>query len=314
MSMKKEKLKILFFGGGAVGSYFAGMMSKNGHDISMVTRGPHLEAIKNKGLTLETHWGNFNINLPVFEHIPRKKFDVIILAVKTYSVEQILDEVKASLSEHTKVLCIQNGIFTYKLLRKELPLQNVVNGLTYVDAVRVNPGVVKQFGQEARIVLGKSDAREKEKSRLQEITSRSDSNETQFEFSNDIDRSVWEKLIMVAASGSIMSYSGMSALETFKLNEYIETMHSMIFEMFNAAIATGVDLDKEFPKITLKNLLDRSDEIHSSLKEDLDHGRPLELDEILGEAIRVGTLNGVSMENCEKVYLALKKYVKGNLN
>ena len=54
-----------------------------------------------------------------------------------------------------------------------------------------------------------------------------------------------------------------------------------------------------------------SPEIHSSLKEDLDNKRPLELDQILGEVLRIGSSNGVDMNNCKMVYDALSPYIEG---
>ena len=113
----KNKNKILIYGGGGIGSYFAGAFSKNGKDVTLLTRGNHLENIKNYGLKLETNWGSYVQNLNLVTNI-NDNYELTILAVKTYSVKSILNDLK-NLREGSKVLCIQNGTFTYNFLLTE---------------------------------------------------------------------------------------------------------------------------------------------------------------------------------------------------
>ena len=138
-----------------------------------------------------------------------------------------------------------------------------------------------------------------------------DSKEVQFEYSRDIEKSVWEKLILVAASGSIMCYANSSAQVVFNSEKYFNIMKKMTNEMFLAAKSIGVNINDEYPENMIKGLVNRAGEIHSSLKEDLDNKRPLELDQILGEVLRIGSSNGVDMNNCKMVYDALSPYIEG---
>ena len=72
----------------------------------------------------------------------------------------------------------------------------------------------------------------------------------------------------------------------------------------------GVKIDEKYAENTLEYILNRSDSLHSSLKEDFDQKRPLEVDEILGEAYRTGVKNNVDMTNCKMVYEKLIKFAK----
>ena len=69
-------------------------------------------------------------------------------------------------------------------------------------------------------------------------------------------------------------------------------------------------IDEKYAENTLEYILNRSDSLHSSLKEDFDQKRPLEVDEILGEAYRTGVKNNVDMTNCKMVYEKLIKFAK----
>ena len=85
-------------------------------------------------------------------------------------------------------------------------------------------------------------------------------------------------------------------------------LKEMIIEMTNASISIGVDIEKNYAENTIDYIVGRSHELHSSLKEDFDNKRPLEVDEILGEALRTGLKSEVNMSNCQKVYDKLIKF------
>ncbi len=310
MSMNNKNNKFLVYGGGGIGSYFAGALSKNSHDVTLLTRGDHYEKIKSNGLKMDTNWGKNTENLNLVRTIDNE-YDVVILAVKTYSVKSILDDLK-NLNNGSKILCIQNGTFTYNFLSEKLENTGieVIDGLTWIDAIRKENGSVIQFGNEAKIIIGKDGISESLEHDLIYLSNIINSKNIQFEYTNDIRKAVWEKLIMVASIGSIMCYSNMDAKNTVNDKSYLKILEGMITEMTNASISIGVNIDKNYAKDTLRYILDRSENLHSSLKEDFDHNRPLELDQILGEAYRTGINNNIDMPNCKLVYEKLIKFVK----
>ena len=310
MSMNNKKNKFLVYGGGGIGSYFAGALSKNLHDVTLLTRGDHYEKIKSVGLKMDTNWGKNTENLNLVKTI-ENEYDVVILAVKTYSVKTILNDLK-NLNKGSKILCIQNGTFTYNFLSEKLENTGieVIDGLTWIDAVRKENGSVIQFGNEAKIIIGKNGISENLEHDLIDISKVVNSKNIQFEYTNDISKAVWEKLIMVASIGSIMCYSNMDAKNTVSDKSYLKILEGMIIEMTNASISIGVNINENYAKDTLKYILDRSENLHSSLKEDFDQNRPLELDQILGEAYRTGINNNVDMPNCKLVYEKLIKFAK----
>ena len=311
MSMNNKKNKFLVYGGGGIGSYFAGALSKNLHDVTLLTRGDHYEKIKSVGLKMDTNWGKNTENLNLVKTI-ENEYDVVILAVKTYSVKTILNDLK-NLNKGSKILCIQNGTFTYNFLSEKLENTGieVIDGLTWIDAVRKENGSVIQFGNEAKIIIGKNGISENLENDLIDLSNTINSKNIQFEYTSDIRKAVWEKLIMVASIGSIMCYSNMTAKKTVENNLYLKILEGMIIEMTNAAYSLSINLNKNYASDTLNYILGRSASLHSSLKEDFDNKRPLEVDEILGEALRTGIKNNVEMPNCKKVYDKLIKFAKG---
>ena len=310
MSMENKKYKFLVYGGGGIGSYFAGALSKNLHNVTLLTRGDHYEKIKSNGLEMDTNWGRNTENLNLVKTIDNE-YDVVILAVKTYSVRSILNDLK-NLNKGSKIICIQNGTFTYNFLSEQLKNTGieVIDGLTWIDAIRKKTGSVVQFGNEAKIIIGKNGISKNLQHDLIGIANSVNSKNIQFEYAEDISKAVWEKLIMVASIGSIMCYANMDAKSTVNQKLYLKILEGMIIEMTNASISIGVKIDEKYAENTLKYIVNRSDSLHSSLKEDFDQKRPLEVDEILGEAYRTGVKNNVDMTNCKMVYEKLIKFAK----
>ena len=303
-----SKNKILIYGGGGIGSYYAGALNKNGHNITLLTRGNHFEEIKKNGLKLKTNWGDYTQEINLVKKIDTE-YDVVILAVKTYSVKSILSDLK-NLKKGSKIICIQNGTFTYNYLSDQLKVDgiNVIDGLTWIDALRKNEGSVIQTGNEAKIIFGRNNISVSDQSELSYLALSLNSKNVQTEYVKDISKAVWEKLIMVAAIGSIMCFSNMSAKETVERNTSLNFLKEMIIEMTNASVSIGVNIEKNYAENTLNYILGRADELHSSLKEDFDNKKPLEVDEILGEALRTGIKNKVNMPYCKKVYDKLIKF------
>ena len=216
------------------------------------------------------------------------------------------------MNKGSKILCIQNGTFTYNFLSEQLKNTGieVIDGLTWIDAIRKKTGSVVQFGNEAKIIIGKNGISKNLQHDLIGIANSVNSKNIQFEYAEDISKAVWEKLIMVASIGSIMCYANMDAKSTVNQKLYLKILEGMIIEMTNASISIGVKIDEKYAENTLNYILNRSDSLHSSLKEDFDQKRPLEVDEILGEAYRTGVKNNVDMTNCKMVYEKLIKFAK----
>ena len=210
---------------------------------------------------MDTNWGKNVENLNLVKTIDNE-YDVVILAVKTYSVKNILSDLK-NLKKGSKILCIQNGTFTYNFLSEQFENTGieVIDGLTCIDAVRKENGSVIQFGAEAKIIIGKNKTSEHLQNDLIDIADTVNSKNIQFEYTSDISKAVWEKLIMVASIGSIMCYSNMDAKSTVNEKLYLSILEGMIIEMTNASISIGVNIDENYAKDTLKYILNRSETV-----------------------------------------------------
>jgi len=147
-------MRIVVFGAGAVGSVIGGRLHQSGHDVVLVARGAHAQAINAGGLTLHDPAGTVTIRVPAVERIDEVTLadgDVVILAMKTQGTEAALEALAAHAPAGVTVACAQNGIENERLaLRRFADVQGIC---VMLPAVFLEPGVVDTFGQPQNAIL-----------------------------------------------------------------------------------------------------------------------------------------------------------------
>ena len=104
-------MRICIFGAGAVGSHFAVRLALAGHEVSCVMRGPHLAAVKDKGLTLRVGEAKFNARVKASDDpAALGPQDLVISTLKATGVASLASGLKPLLGSDTPVIFAQNGI------------------------------------------------------------------------------------------------------------------------------------------------------------------------------------------------------------
>jgi 2-dehydropantoate 2-reductase len=168
-------MRICVFGAGAVGSHFAVRLARAGHDVSCVMRGPHLEAVKAKGLTLRVGDAAFTAKVRASDD-PAKlgSQDLVISTLKATGVSSLASGLRPLLGEDTPVVFAQNGIpWWYDLglppdhppppdlafldpggrLRVAVPTRRIFGGVIYSSNEVVEPGVVANLSPDRNMLL-----------------------------------------------------------------------------------------------------------------------------------------------------------------
>ena len=148
-------MKFAFIGAGAVGGYYGALLARQGHEVSFVARGAHLEAIQRSGLRVVGPLGDFTVR-PRAESDPARlgPADVVVLAMKTYDNETAIPMIRPLMTAKTTVLTLQNGVDSAEDVATVVGEAATIAGPTYVATAIDAPGVIKQTGTHRRIVLG----------------------------------------------------------------------------------------------------------------------------------------------------------------
>ena len=134
-------MRYIIYGAGAVGGVIGGRLAQNGRDVVLIARGPHLEALKRDGLTLQSAEKSEQLDIPAAggpAEIDFQDDDAVILTMKTQDTEAALDELRAAAGMSIPVFCAQNGVENERLALRRF--QNVYGVTVMLPAVHLEPG------------------------------------------------------------------------------------------------------------------------------------------------------------------------------
>jgi 2-dehydropantoate 2-reductase len=191
-------MRIAVIGSGGVGGYFGGRLAQAGHDVTFVARGRHLDAIRERGLRIESAHGDATIRAPATDD-PASigACDVVMFCVKLWDVDDVARKMVPLVAEGGVVIPFQNGLYAPEALQRELGRDKVVGGVAYIAATIREPGVIAHTGTMARLVVGAFRGGNAEAaSRFAQACGGAS---VECEVSADIDRALWEKFCFLSA-------------------------------------------------------------------------------------------------------------------
>ena len=148
-------MRIIIFGIGAVGGVVGATLALAGNDVLGIARGQRLQAIRDKGLTLRSHFGNETVALPCVEsaqEITPRPDDLILLTTKTQDTASALGDLRTAGFRDQAIFCIQNGVENERLALRLFPNVHGVNVM--LPAEYMAPDEAACFGRPNR---GNSD-------------------------------------------------------------------------------------------------------------------------------------------------------------
>lgn len=288
-------MKYLVIGAGGTGGCIGGFMHKAGKDVTIIARGAHLEAIQNKGLTIETPNGSFTTMIPAFDMDNyNDKPDVIFVCVKGYSIEDAISFIGKVAKEDTIVIPILNIYGTGGKMQEKLPNILVTDGCIYVASQIKEYGCIQMNGAIFRVVFGVRNASEYD-ARLEVVEKDlADSNITPL-LSDNIQRDALKKFSYVSPAAACGQYYNIAAGPMQVPGEKRDTFIALIKEIEALAKAMGIDFGEDMVK-TNTNILDNLTEgASTSMQRDIEAGKSSEWDGLICEVVRLGEKYGVDV-------------------
>jgi len=304
-------MRIAVMGAGSIGGYFGGMLSLGGNEVTLIARGAHLEAIRDKGLQIITDYGQFTVQCEATDD-PRQvePVDLILLTVKTYHNEQAVPAMRSMVGEYTTVLCLQNGIDSYEAAARCLGAGQVLPGAAYIESSLESPGVVKQTGDVVEIVFGEPDGVDSPRGEL--ITETLTKAGTPAQLSDNIQKTLWTKFLFIATMAGVTALSRETMAQLMPRPEWRQVILGCMAEIETVGRASGVDLDADIVQSTVDYIEGSLDQMHASMHADIMAGRPLELEALNGAVVRAGQTSGSLTPINDVIYAALKPFVSGS--
>ena len=304
-------MKIAVMGAGAVGGYFGGVLANQGEDVTLIARGAHGEAIRQSGLRVDSHWGNFNVKVPCTSDPSEVgAVDLILHCVKLYSNVDALPQIEPMVGPNTNILTIQNGVTSGETIAAKFGWDRVLQGATYIEAAIMGAGHIEQSGSTARIEFGENDG--SQSARVSQIRDLLDKPGIQVAVSSDIVSTLWTKLVAVGAFGTVMTAARASLSEVLAGPGGETTIRTVMEEIVAVGKSEGISFAPGVVDEKLHGGIEEAEEFKSSLQYDLTNGKPLELDDILGAVVKKGRAAGIPVPASAALVMTLEKFKHGS--
>ncbi len=306
-------MKTIIYGAGAMGCYFGARLQQSGHDVTYIARGPHLEAMQQNGLRIESRSGGFHLN----EVCARRDTsgldcaDLILFAVKNYDVADCLPEMSGIVGPDTAIITVQNGVSAQPMLADAFGADRVLPGVVRLPADIREPGVIRTPAEEEMTGItfgpyagGSSPAADAIHRAL--IPSG-----IPVVLSDDIWRALWEKFIPLSAFSAMTVSTRLDIGHIRRTENSRALLRALIDETASIARAAHDTVPADAGQTAFDFLMQVPPDIHASMLDDLERGKRIELDWLSGEVIRRGRALGIPTPSHECIYAVLAPFIDG---
>jgi 2-dehydropantoate 2-reductase len=303
-------MKIVMFGAGGVGGYFGGRLAAAGADVAFVARGAHLEAIQRDGLRIISPKGDLHVTGVRASADPADlgTADVVFLTVKMYDVDTAASLLRPLLGPSTMVVTLQNGVEATDMVAHRVGREFVAGGVAYVAAVISEPGVIRHTALDA-LIVGELDGRLSP--RLLALRDAASDAGFAFTASADIRKDLWSKFARLSV------FSGLTAVTRSPVGVLraqpglVALLEAAVDEALAVGRAMGVALDQPVREEIFAMFRSVPPQAKSSMLEDLERGKSLELPWLSGAVVRLGREVGVPTPVHALIQTLLTPFVHG---
>jgi len=298
-------MRIAVIGPGGVGGYFGGRLAQAGEEVIFIARGATLDALRARGLRVESIKGDFEIRSVHATDDPLSvgPVDAILVAVKAWQIPAIAPTLRPLIAPETAVVPLENGMEAPEQLAAALGRENVLGGLCAIVSFVVAPAHIRHAGADPIVMLGELDNRRTRRAeRLRDALLHAG---VSAEIPVDIHRSMWTKFLFIAPMSGVGAITRVPIGVWRSMREPRGLAERGVREIIAIAEARGVELGADAFDRTMERYDNLAADATSSLQRDVMQGRPSELDAQIGAAVRMANAAGVDAPVHEFMLAAL---------
>ena len=317
-------MKICVVGAGSIGGMMGVKMHNAGEDVTLIARGPHLEAIKANGLKLIMSDGSEEVaeNVKATSDIASVgEQDLVILGVKSHQIAPIVDQVSGLLGKDSTLLTVQNGILWWYfqrlggefdnrtvetvdpggVLKNSIDPGNILGTIAYPAAEIVEPGLIRHI-EGVRYPVGELDKIETDRTRrISGLLNRVGFKSFILE---DIRAETWLKLLGNLTFNPISALTHATLVDICQFPPARDLVDNMMTECREIAARLGVEI-----RLSNERRIQGAERVgkhKTSMLQDIEVGKSLELEGLIGTVVEFGELTGVPTPNINAVYSLIR--------
>jgi 2-dehydropantoate 2-reductase len=278
-------MRILVVGAGAVGGYFGGRLLEAGRDVTFLVRPRRAAELAKHGLKIRSPVGDFHHPSPptVLQEDLTQTFDLILLSCKAYDLEGAITSFAKAVGPATAILPLLNGMRHIDRLTERFGPERVLGGQCAISATLGPEGDVVHFNDWHALSFGELDGSRSQ--RIEAIASTLLNAGFDARLSDEIRQEMWEKWVFIATA------AGITCLMRSAVGDYVaagatDLALRLLDECASIAAAQGFPLREPALERGRTALTAAGSPIKASMLRDIEGGKPVEGDQILGDLLR----------------------------
>lgn len=311
-------MKIVIAGAGAIGGYIGGKLTRAGADVVLHARGPHLEAMRERGLRVISPEGDFEVRPKVTGDLASVgQADVVILGVKAHSLPALAPQLPRLFGPDTVVVSTQNGVPWWYfqgsggnldglslervdpggVIAAAIEPGRVVGALAYFSTDLAAPGVIHHT-EGNRISFGEPGGQRTE--RVKRIAEAMIGAGLRAPATTRIRHEIWVKLLGNVAFNPISALTGATLEEMVRDPDVSLVVREVMTETEAVAARLGIELP-----VSIAQRMAGAEKVgahKTSMLQDFEAGRPMEIEAVVGAVVELGERLGVAMPATRAVY------------
>ena len=316
-------MRIVIVGAGAIGGYIGARLCRVGADVVLVARGAHLRAIQERGLQVQGPDEHFTVKAEATDDLTSLgTADVVFLGVKAQSLPELAPRLRPLFASETVVVSLQNGLPWWYFepdgppaavgrlerldpggaIGEAIEPRRVVGSIAYFSTELSAPGVIQHI-EGRRLTLGEPDGTRSERARR--IAEALIAAGFRCPVTTRIRHEIWVKLAGNAAFNPISALTGATLEELARDPETSRLARAVMAEAEAVAAALGITLP-----VSIDQRLAGAGQVgahKTSMLQDFEAGRPMELDAIVGTVVELGDRLGVPVPAMQAVYACARR-------
>jgi 2-dehydropantoate 2-reductase len=300
-------MKIAVMAAGGLGGYYGALLANDGHTVTFIARGAHLQAIRESGLAIKSVHGDHSIKSAQATDNPAEvgPVDWILFSVKTYDTESAARAMRPMIGRDTVVMTFQNGVDAAEEIGTIVGPERVLVAPTQITSNIVAPGVIQQKSPFRSTTIGEIGGQGLSP-RVEQIVAAFKRTGIDVSAAPDGRIPLWHKFIFIASTSGLASLARTEPYDLFQLPEARTTLHAAMEEVDTVGRALGVEMDANIVERQYGLALGLKSGIKPSMQLDVEQNRRLEIDALSGAVVRIGAAKGIPVPVHRTIYAALK--------
>ncbi|WP_426435808.1 ketopantoate reductase family protein [Bradyrhizobium genosp. P] len=306
-------MRILVVGAGSIGGYFGGRLAQAGRDVTFLVRPARAEFLRQNGLQIISPDGDVTLTPKlVTAETLSAQFDVVLLTAKGFSLDAALTDLAPAVGPKTMILPVQNGMRHVDLPAERFGREVLVGCVCKVATILDDQGRIVQLTNLQDLAYGEMDRRAS--ARIAELDAIMRNAGFDARLSADIELEMWEKWVLLATVGGAPCLMRGNLGEIEAAGGGSDITLRFLDETVTVVSAVGRTPSEPFVTAAKAQLVQKGSTQTSSMFRDLQKGRPVEVDQIIGDLVARARRAGVDTPLLDAVLTHLSVYQNRQLS